>query len=102
MKIVYFSPDSDTTAGVHPFSSPLMGGGRLHFRKFETSKMEQCLKFVEQKRLHLGAEGGKAVVKATGGGAFKYGRTLPKNKKVYRATGCVACNSYVAKTHFCA
>lgn len=58
VKIVYFSPDP-------------CGGGRLHFRKFETSKMEQCLKFIEQKRLHLGAEGGKAVVKATGGGAFK-------------------------------
>ena len=34
--------------------------------------MEQCLSFIEQKRLHLGAEGGKAVVKATGGGAYKY------------------------------
>lgn len=71
MKIVYFSPDSEATPGNHPFSSPIMGGGRLHFRKFETSKMEQCLKFIEQKRLYLGAEGGKAVVKATGGGAFK-------------------------------
>lgn len=71
VKIVYFSPDSETTTCIHPFSSPLMGGGRLHFRKFETSKMEQCLKFIEQKRLYLGAEGGKAVVKATGGGAFK-------------------------------
>ena len=81
MKIVYFSPDSETMAGVHPFSSPLMGGGRLHLRKFETSKMEQCLKFIEQKRLHLGAEGGKAVVKATGGGAFKYGRTSLEKKK---------------------
>lgn len=73
MKIVYFSPDSETTTGTHPYSSPLMGGGRLHFRKFEASKMDQCMKFIEQKRLHLGAEGGKAVVKATGGGAFKWG-----------------------------
>jgi type II pantothenate kinase len=72
VKIVYFSPDSETTGG-HPFSS-LLGGGRLHFRKFEASKMEQCMKFIEEKRLHLGSEGGKAVkavVKATGGGAFK-------------------------------
>lgn len=71
VKIVYFSPDSDTQNAVHPFTSSIMGGGRLHFRKFEASKMEQCMKFIEQKRLHLGAEGGKAVVKATGGGAFK-------------------------------
>uniref|UniRef100_A0A7S0XBW9 pantothenate kinase n=1 Tax=Mantoniella antarctica TaxID=81844 RepID=A0A7S0XBW9_9CHLO len=75
VKIVYFSPDSETTGG-HPFSS-LLGGGRLHFRKFEASKMEQCMKFIEEKRLHLGSEGGKAVkavVKATGGGAFKHSK----------------------------
>ena len=33
--------------------------------------MDQCIRFIEQKQLHLGTEGGKAVVKATGGGAFK-------------------------------
>ncbi|MDB0053424.1 type II pantothenate kinase [bacterium] len=71
VKIVYFSPDSENVAGMSPFSSPLLGGGRLHFRKFEASKMDQCIKFIEQKQLHLGTEGGKAVVKATGGGAFK-------------------------------
>jgi len=71
VKIVYFSPDTENAAGASPFSSPLLGGGRLHFRKFEASKMDQCLKFIEQKQLHLGTEGGKAVVKATGGGAFK-------------------------------
>jgi type II pantothenate kinase len=71
VKIVYFSPDSEKIAGMSPFSSPLLGGGRLHFRKFEASKMDQCIRFIEQKQLHLGTEGGKAVVKATGGGAFK-------------------------------
>ena len=71
VKIVYFSPDTENVAGMSPFSSPLLGGGRLHFRKFEASKMDQCIRFIEQKQLHLGTEGGKAVVKATGGGAFK-------------------------------
>jgi len=71
VKIVYFSPDSEKSTGAQTYASPLMGGGRLHFRKFETSKLDQCMNFIEQKRLHLGAEGGKAVVKATGGGAFK-------------------------------
>ena len=33
--------------------------------------MDQCVRFIEQKQLHLGTAGGKAVVKATGGGAFK-------------------------------
>ena len=56
----------------------MLGGGRLHFKKFETyQRWIKCLQFIEQKRLHLGAEGGKAVVKATGGGAFK-------NSKVFQ------------------
>ena len=71
VKIVYFSPDTENVPGMSPFSSPLLGGGRLHFRKFEASKMDQCVRFIEQKQLHLGTAGGKAVVKATGGGAFK-------------------------------
>lgn len=60
-------------------------GGRLHFVKFETSKVDDCLEFIESKRLHLcndgdskamaedspeGAQNG--IIKATGGGAFKY------------------------------
>ena len=78
VKIVYFSPDCENVPNVRePFTSPMLGGGRLHFRKFEASKMDKCLQFIEQKRLHLGAEGGKAVVKATGGGAFK-------NSKVFQ------------------
>lgn len=70
MKLVYFSPDAEdeTADSLRP---SFIRGGRLHFRKFEASKIEQCVRFIKQKRLHLGAEGGKAVVKATGGGAFK-------------------------------
>ncbi|CAM6128447.1 unnamed protein product [Calypogeia fissa] len=60
-------------------------GGRLHFVKFETAKLNECLDFIQSKKLHhpslLGGmdesalangliEG--ATIKATGGGAFKY------------------------------
>ena len=72
VKIVYFSSDSVCISDQHVFSSPLLGGGRLHFRKFESTNMAQCVNFIEQKQLHLGSGGRKAVVKATGCGAFKY------------------------------
>ena len=70
VKLVYFSPDAENES-ISSLKPSLIGGGRLHFRKFEATKLEQCMRFIEQRRLHLGAEGGKAVVKATGGGAFK-------------------------------
>ncbi|XP_024385144.1 pantothenate kinase 2 isoform X2 [Physcomitrium patens] len=49
-------------------------GGRLHFVKFETSKVNDCLDFIQSKRLHLCKAGGAkdGVIKATGGGAFKF------------------------------
>ena len=51
--------------------------GNLHFVKFETSKIEQCLEFIQSKNLHHspGSEQGTKPhmrVQATGGGAFKY------------------------------
>ncbi|KAK7291629.1 hypothetical protein RIF29_06933 [Crotalaria pallida] len=57
-------------------------GGRLHFVKFETSKINECLEFIHSKQLHCG--GGweshysdnvadrNAIIKATGGGAYKF------------------------------
>ncbi|XP_068641687.1 pantothenate kinase 2-like isoform X2 [Aristolochia californica] len=59
-------------------------GGRLHFVKFETSKVNECLDFISSKHLHRGGKdspswhsGSSAgendtVIKATGGGAYKY------------------------------
>uniref|UniRef100_A0A6N2LAZ6 pantothenate kinase n=1 Tax=Salix viminalis TaxID=40686 RepID=A0A6N2LAZ6_SALVM len=58
-------------------------GGRLHFVKFETSKINECLDFISSKQLHRGgvdshswrsdiSSNGNAVIKATGGGAYKY------------------------------
>ncbi|XP_024023936.1 pantothenate kinase 1 isoform X2 [Morus notabilis] len=52
--------------------------GRLHFAKFETSKINDCLEFIQRNQLHLGGcqHGGapgneKRIIKATGGGAYK-------------------------------
>lgn len=53
VKLAYFTRSPD-------------GGGKLRFEKFETSRIEDCLEFIERKRLH------RASVKATGGGAYKY------------------------------
>ncbi|KAL9243146.1 hypothetical protein vseg_017070 [Gypsophila vaccaria] len=53
-------------------SYPILGG-RLHFVKFETPKINECLDFIKSKQLHLGSPSDEnVVVKATGGGAFKF------------------------------
>ncbi|KAK8659571.1 hypothetical protein V6N13_029771 [Hibiscus sabdariffa] len=53
--------------------------GRLHFAKFETSKINDCLDFLGSTKLHLGGFhdcnaplSDKMFIKATGGGAFKF------------------------------
>ncbi|XP_002991207.2 pantothenate kinase 2 [Selaginella moellendorffii] len=84
IKLIYFSrhpePSSSRRSGEQPKSPSLRGhfsGGRLHFVKFETGKINECLDFIESKRLHCcndpfsrSEEG--ITIKATGGGAFKY------------------------------
>ncbi|XVF43998.1 hypothetical protein PTKIN_Ptkin02bG0084600 [Pterospermum kingtungense] len=58
-------------------SQPLLEG-RLHFAKFETSKIYDCLEFISSKKLHLdglhdcSALAQKVFIKATGGGAYKF------------------------------
>ncbi|XP_011622019.1 pantothenate kinase 2 isoform X2 [Amborella trichopoda] len=58
-------------------------GGQLHFVKFETRKLNECLEFIRCKQLHSSGEdlhswkfGGlpdeNAIIKATGGGAYKF------------------------------
>ncbi|KAL3694170.1 hypothetical protein R1sor_007821 [Riccia sorocarpa] len=117
VKLVYFSRQADPPlvySGSPPGKSikerdrakeaeggrknPILGG-RLHFVKFETSKINECLDFIQSKRLHctnladsalfdpsVPGSGEGAIVKflivdifplsiickATGGGAFKY------------------------------
>ncbi|XP_061366808.1 pantothenate kinase 2 [Gastrolobium bilobum] len=61
-------------------SHPILGG-RLHFVKFETSKINDCLDFIYSKQLHCGGwesdysdavADQNAIIKATGGGAYKF------------------------------
>ncbi|KAB2609337.1 pantothenate kinase 2 [Pyrus ussuriensis x Pyrus communis] len=63
-------------------SYPVLGG-RLHFVKFETNKINECLDFIYSKQLHRGGMDARiwnpdaptnesSVIKATGGGAYKF------------------------------
>ncbi|KAI3673513.1 hypothetical protein L6452_39635 [Arctium lappa] len=85
IKLVYFSRHEDFLCndkrkksaekrfGVingHRRSFPVLGG-RLHFVKFETTKINECLEFIHSKQLHRGDDN-NAVIKATGGGAYKF------------------------------
>ncbi|KAI3761367.1 hypothetical protein L1987_51781 [Smallanthus sonchifolius] len=51
-------------------SFPILGGW-LHFVKFETAKINECFEFVHSKQLYRG-DNANAVIKATGGGAYKF------------------------------
>nr|XP_007153743.1 hypothetical protein PHAVU_003G061300g [Phaseolus vulgaris]ESW25737.1 hypothetical protein PHAVU_003G061300g [Phaseolus vulgaris] len=53
--------------------------GRLSFKTFETSKINDCLEFIKSMKLHIGGSqsqenpGSQPIaIKATGGGAYKY------------------------------
>ncbi|KAK1268032.1 Pantothenate kinase 2 [Acorus gramineus] len=63
-------------------SYPILGG-RLHFVKFETLKLNECLDFISTKQLHVGGIDSPSyssrlltdentIIKATGGGAHKF------------------------------
>ncbi|XVE75033.1 hypothetical protein DITRI_Ditri12bG0064900 [Diplodiscus trichospermus] len=59
-------------------SQPVLKG-RLHFTKFETSKINDCLEFISSKKLCLGGfhdstahSSDNIFIKATGGGAYKF------------------------------
>ncbi|KAL3716877.1 hypothetical protein ACJRO7_008454 [Eucalyptus globulus] len=103
IKLVYFSRHEDQStidkrkktvklrlgiSNSNRRSYPILGG-RLHFVKFETHKINECLEFIDSKQLHCsgvdsrhwGSESpnsqpinnaNNAVIKATGGGAFKF------------------------------
>ncbi|CAA0814129.1 Pantothenate kinase 2 [Striga hermonthica] len=92
IKIVYFSCSSTGSSDDHKNGLLKDGSatpscnlnykvltGKLHFVKFETGKISECLKFISSKRLHHygdqddeGPASDKTIVKATGGGAFKF------------------------------
>ncbi|KAM3703885.1 hypothetical protein ACB098_04G130700 [Castanea mollissima] len=96
IKLVYFSRHEDRSSndkrkktlkerlGISNGSRrsyPILGG-RLHFVKFETNKINECLDFISSKQLHRGGMDSRwdselpannnAVIKATGGGAYKF------------------------------
>jgi hypothetical protein len=57
-------------------SPSLYHAGRMHFVKFETARIDDCLEFIEAKGLHrcTGKDGlrHEVRVKATGGGAVRF------------------------------
>ena len=63
-------------AGAGAGAPPPPKGGRIHFVKFETARIRDCLDFIEAKGLHrcLGRDGFRREtrVKATGGGAHRF------------------------------
>ncbi|KAJ3694314.1 hypothetical protein LUZ60_009794 [Juncus effusus] len=96
IKLVYFSRHAESTddkrknsfkkrfaiTNGNRRSYPILGG-RLHFVKFETGKINECLDFISSKQLHCGRvdsplwrpasqTSDDIVIKATGGGAHKY------------------------------
>ncbi|XP_078429206.1 pantothenate kinase 2 isoform X2 [Wolffia australiana] len=97
IKLVYFSrheesPSDDKRKSIAKqrarFSNGLgrrfpVLGGRLHFVKFETGKLNECIDFIASKQLHRGSvdspswrsgsrQDDNIIIKATGGGAFKF------------------------------
>ncbi|KAI3997711.1 hypothetical protein MKX01_040684 [Papaver californicum] len=97
IKLIYFSRHEDHLvdnkrkktlkerlglSNVSRRSYPILGG-RLHFVKFETRKINECLDFIHSKQLHRGGidprgwsseapNNDNAVIKATGGGAYRF------------------------------
>ncbi|XP_004509755.1 pantothenate kinase 1 [Cicer arietinum] len=91
-KLVYFTKDDDHSddgeVGISPRNTlekskasrnhPVLKG-KLNFKKFETSKINDCIDFIKTMKLHLGdrqqqeSPGNHPIsIKATGGGSYKY------------------------------
>ena len=51
-------------------------GSRLHFIKFETKYIEDCLNFVQSNLTGSKEKMNGKSIKATGGGAYKYANLL--------------------------
>ncbi|KAK9277422.1 hypothetical protein L1049_006965 [Liquidambar formosana] len=88
VKLVYFKgnnncSDDDKKGERIGFSNgsgtyPILDG-RLHFAKFETSKINECIDFIYSRQLHRGGcwhheapVSENTIIKATGGGAYKF------------------------------
>ena len=76
VKLVYFSLQEIDLLGSStlPTIKQLELAGRLHFVKFESNKIDDCINFIENKGLHQPG----IVVHATGGGAYKFAELFEK------------------------
>ncbi|EIE24982.1 fumble-domain-containing protein [Coccomyxa subellipsoidea C-169] len=77
IKLVYFSPEDTQAEGWENGKTRNQAGGKIHFVKFETQRIDDCIDFIEAKGLHRthngkGEPDGRVRIVATGGGAFKY------------------------------
>ncbi|KAJ4839557.1 hypothetical protein Tsubulata_002258 [Turnera subulata] len=83
IKMVYFSSGNDNSVDYREEKSPLAVStaleGKLHFLKFETSKINDCLDFISSRKQLLGGwkhddhpGSDEKFIKATGGGAYKF------------------------------
>uniref|UniRef100_A0A2N9ILK8 pantothenate kinase n=1 Tax=Fagus sylvatica TaxID=28930 RepID=A0A2N9ILK8_FAGSY len=87
IKLAYFSTNDDGDDEAGKESVGVCSGnrnypvlkGRLHLMKFETRNINDCIDFIQTKQLHLGGFRHheappieKTIIKATGGGAYKY------------------------------
>ena len=75
IKLVYFSAnrpnsaeDADADGNGQKKETTKALGGRLHFRRFPSSSLRECLDFIERKKLHCSGIGDehKSEIKATG------------------------------------
>lgn len=100
IKLVYFlpgGPGAEADAGDARASTGSLlerdsfYGGRLVFAKFETSRVDEAVEFIEQMGLHKASnERVRTVLKATGGGAYRFaqlfsdrlGLTLQKEDEI--------------------
>uniref|UniRef100_A0A6M2F6M8 pantothenate kinase n=1 Tax=Populus davidiana TaxID=266767 RepID=A0A6M2F6M8_9ROSI len=82
IKLVYFSRNSGDDEDPPKDQVGVSNGvnGRLHFAKFETAKINDCLQFISANKLLLGGgfqhqencTNDRSFIKATGGGAYKF------------------------------
>eukprot|EP00794_Sanderia_malayensis_P002825 gene2825-3265_t len=73
-------PESDSNKQhIYTVEEEKERGARLHFVKFETKYIESCIDFIQKNLLQYGSTVEDKVIKATGGGAYKY-KSLLSNK----------------------
>ncbi|KAL9664102.1 hypothetical protein QQ045_019499 [Rhodiola kirilowii] len=84
IKLVYFSRSSSCNNGYRRGAdgerNDAILDGRLHFARFETSKINDCVEFIQSKLQgredtcgkSMSSARYKSIIKATGGGAYKF------------------------------